>query len=67
MKFDEIKHNPKQIWKTVNSVLHPKRNNDSTTDVSLNLNDVLTDNRKTVANNLNTYFSDIEQKLSDSI
>ena len=31
------------------------------------LNDVLTDDPKTVANDLNTYFSEIEQKLSDSI
>ena len=66
-KFDEIKHNPKEIRKTVNSVRHPKRNNDSTTHISLNLNDVLTDDPKTVANNLNTYFSEIGQKLSDSI
>ena len=66
-KFEEIKHNPKEIWKTVNSVLHPKRNNDSTTHISLNINDVLTDDPKTVANNLNTYFSEIGQKLSDSI
>ena len=67
-KFDEIiKHNPKEIWKTVNSVLHPKRNNDSTAHISLNLNDVLTDNPKTVANNLNTYFLEIGQKLSDLI
>ena len=66
-KFDEIKHNPKEIWKTVNSVLHPKRNNDSTTHISLNLNDVLTDDPKTVANNLNNYFSEIGQKLSNSI
>ena len=66
-KFDEIKHNPKEIWKTVNSVLHPKRNNDSTTHISLNLIDVLTDDPKTVTNNSNTYFSEIGQKLSDSI
>ena len=66
-KFDEIKHNPKEIWKTVNSVLHPKTNNDSTTHISLNLNDVLTDDPKTVANNLMTYFSEIGQKLSDSM
>ena len=66
-KFDEIKHNLKEIWKTVSSVLHPKRNNDSTTHTSLNLNDVLTDDPKTVAHNLNTYFSEIGQKLSDSI
>ena len=50
-KFDEIKHNPREIWKTVNSVLHPERNKDSTTHISLNLNDVLTDDPKTVANN----------------
>ena len=50
-KFDEIKHIPKEIWKTVNSVLHPKRNNDSTTHISLNLKDVLTDDPKTVASN----------------
>ena len=49
-KFDEIKHNPREIWKTVNSVLHPKTNNDSTTHISLNLNNVLTDDPKTVAN-----------------
>ena len=48
-------------------VLHTKRNNDSTTLISLNLNDVLTDDPKTLANNLNTYFSEIGQKLSDSI
>ena len=66
-KFDEIKRNPQEISKTVNSVLHPKRNNDSTTHISLHLNDVLTDDPKTVANNLNTYFSKIGQKLSDSI
>ena len=66
-KFDEIKHNPKEIWKTVSSVLHPKRNNDFTTHISLNLIDVLTDDPNIVANNLNTYFSEIGQKLSDSI
>ena len=48
-------------------MLHPKRNNDSTTHISLNLNDVLTDNPKTEANNLNNYFSEIGQNLSDSI
>ena len=66
-KFDKIKHNQKEIPKTVNSVLHPKRNNDSTTHISPNLNDVLTDDSKTVADNLNTYFSEIGQKLSNSI
>jgi len=66
-KFNEVKNNPKKIRKTINSILHTHNKKDNSKFISLNINDILTEDPKKAANNLNTFFTKFGQRLAETI
>jgi len=51
----------------INSILHTHNKKDNSKFIFLNIKDIFTEDPKKVANNLNTFFTEIGQKLSETI